>query len=140
MELSVTFDFSAITAIALRARNLDMTPPLRDASIYQEASTKVNFAKESSPDGQKWQDLKPATWLRKKSGSILREKSILVNSITHYPVGTNTWVVGTNVEYGLYHQKGVPSRNLPARTFLGFSQNDINQINQIFQRYVENIL
>jgi phage virion morphogenesis protein len=140
MELSVTYNFSAITAIALRARNLDMTPPLREASIYQEASTKVNFVKESSPDNKKWQNLKPATWLRKRSGSILREKSILINSITHYPVSNDTWVVGTNVEYGLYHQLGVPSRNLPARPFLGFSQNDINQINQIFQRYVEKIL
>ncbi len=114
-----------------------MTPPLQEAAIYQEASTKVNFAKESSPDGQKWQDLKPATWLRKRSGSILREKSILVNSITHYPVGNDTWVVGTQIEYARSHQLGNPSRNLPARPFLGFSRNDINQINQIFQRYLD---
>jgi phage virion morphogenesis protein len=127
-------------AIALRAQRIDLTPALRDAAIYQEASTKKNFIRESDPDGRKWQDLKPATWLRKRSGSILREKSILVNSITHYPVGADTWVVGTNIEYGLYHQLGVLSKNLPARPFLGFSQTDIQRINQIFERYLQQVL
>jgi len=132
----VTFNYSAIQAMALRMRGLNLTPALREAAIYQEASTKKNFVRETDPDGRKWQDLKPATWAMKKSGSILREKGILINSITHYPKNADTWEVGTNVEYGIYHQFGVQNRNLPARPFLGFSQTDIQAINQIFQRYL----
>lgn len=140
MELRVTFDYSAITALALRIRGLDLTPALRHAAIYQEASTKRNFIRESDPDGKRWVDLKPTTWLRKKSGAILREKGVLVNSITHYQTGSDTWQVGTNIQYGLFHQKGVPSKSLPARPFLGFSQVDITNINEIFQDYLRRVL
>jgi phage virion morphogenesis protein len=135
-QVDIRYDFSAVTALVNAGLGLDLSPALREAGIYQEGSTKRNFARQSTPDGRRWVDLKPATWLRKKSGTILRETSVGVNSISHFPLNADTWAVGTNSVYMRAHQFGLPSRNLPQREFLGFSKEDIEQIDQIFQRLI----
>jgi phage virion morphogenesis protein len=99
---------------------------------YLERRIVKSFRSETSPAGQKWAPLKPAT--RKRKGSktrrpqsrypkkILRDMGDLYQSINSQinPDGVTT---GTNRQVGSYslgaiHQYGAPRAGIPARPFL----------------------
>jgi phage virion morphogenesis protein len=75
-----------------------------------------------------WAPLAPATLMKKRGGSILREKNHLMNSINATPVG-NAVLVGTNRVYGAIHQFGGRagrggSAKIPARPYLMVQDED----------------
>ncbi|MGL5065013.1 MAG: phage virion morphogenesis protein [Microcoleus sp.] len=63
------------------------------------------FVTETDPDGDKWADLKPATWKRKKSTQILTETRRLRESFG-YMAEDDGLSVGTPVNYAATHQFG----------------------------------
>ena len=108
------------------------------AKISEFPSDKID--NQTSPNGKAFAKLAPSTLQRKKrkygqgySGKVLVETSALYKSFSHVVDQTATgWVikVGSNMDYAVHHQYGsvkVKDRP-PARPFMGFSEDDKNQI------------
>jgi phage virion morphogenesis protein len=131
-------DVEADEVLADLARQLEkinnLNKPLRKAGLYMERETKLNFAKQSDPDGMPWAPLKPATLRKKKTSAILRESGSLAASIALFSVSKTSAIVGSGVEYGAYHQTG--TSRMPKRSFLGISGNHVSNIQKIFEDYL----
>ncbi|MDX2272822.1 MAG: phage virion morphogenesis protein [Cyanobacteriota bacterium] len=107
--------------------------PLYKAWANHLESRVVNaFKQETSPAGQAWPELKPATIRRKNRNSSslnkkLRDTGTLYDSIAARAL-PDGGVVGTNQRVGSYslgaiHQYGAPQRNIPSRPFLPVDLN-----------------
>ena len=74
----------------------------------------------------------------------MRDTNRLMNSIT-YNAGSNEVEVGTNVEYAAIHQEGGTAGRgggvrIPARPFLGVSQEDEAEIIDIMNDYIGRVV
>lgn len=121
-------------------------------------STLERFCSEESPEGSKW---KPSIRAERKGGKTLTKSAGLKNSIKAQADGSGA-AVGTNLIYAATHQFGaertirakksrylrfqigdrwvsVPSVrvNIPARPFLGISQEDKEEIKEILDEVFE---
>jgi phage virion morphogenesis protein len=106
--------------------------------------TLQRFARKVDPDNDPWAPRKVssiprgrsarARHIRGGSGTLLLDTGRLRNSIASKVYGF-TAEVGTNVFYGLYHQKG--TRKMVARRFLGINEADAREIEQAISRYLE---
>lgn len=136
-------------------------PMLTEIGEAAIASTELRFIDGESPDGGKWAPLRPVTLARRRKGKginkgtqPLLDNRILSRSFAKRVEGRTLWV-GTNVIYAKVHQFGaakgslgtgkyktrkgsfpIPWGNIPARPFLGFSQDDQTEIIGIIQRYI----
>lgn len=115
---------------ATKAKLNNLAPFLRKAAAYQERSTKLNFAKQSDPDGNRWASLSANTLKVKRSGTILRETSALISSISSTVSGKSA-IVTAGQSYGIFHQTG--TRKMPQRKFLGISDKDRQRIMEMAQ-------
>lgn len=111
----------------------DLSPFFQRAALYQERSTKLNFAKQSDPDGKGWSPLKPSTLKQKSSGAILRETSALVNSVFSR-AGNSRSTIGATTEYGVFHQTG--TSKMDDRKFLGFGEKDVKAITDMAEEMI----
>lgn len=116
----------------------NLQKPLREAGLYMERETKLNFAKQSSPEGSPWAALTPATLKRKRSGAILRETSALVGSVQFMGASNTEAKVGAGTSYGIYHQFG--TRKMAARPFIGIAPRHEPKIEKIFESYLQSVL
>jgi phage virion morphogenesis protein len=123
----------------LQQKTKKLPRAIAKAALYMERQTKLNFAKETDPDGQAWAELSPSTLARKKTSSKLRETSSLVNSIA----GGSSGLIGfvnASVEYGIYHQTGTNDEkrgiSMPARKFLGIGADDVTKIEEIIRQHL----
>lgn len=99
-------------------------------------SVKLRFKAEEGPDGTKWEQSKRAA---AEDGKTLSDSTGLKGSIG-YEATTEMVVVGTAKEYGRIHQKGGQagknkSVTLPARPFLGITEDDIADATDIFRDF-----
>ena len=94
----------ALAKALLRIQPLFERPsPIWDAiGQYGESSTRLRFARQVGPDGQRWKASKRA---QKTGGQTLRLKGHLLASIT-YRANNNNAEWGTNKVYGPIHQFG----------------------------------
>lgn len=130
---------------AIKAVN-DISPALKSIGEGVVNSTKQRFADEESPDGKKWADLSALTKSRKRNNKILTESSAL--SRVHAQVAGNILEVGSNLKYAAMHQFGgktseksmFPNSIIPARPFLGFTEEDAKEAMEILADYVSNPL
>lgn len=128
MKITITGNAQMKVAdLARKARSLHK--PMREATVFMERQTKKRFLTETDPDGAAWADLRPSTIAQKKTSTILREESILVNSVASESGGSVGRVYAT-AEHGLYHQTG--TSKMPAREFLGIGADDEAMIEKIF--------
>lgn len=98
----------------------------RDIGKVLVNSTKNSFATEKTPGGRRWKKS------NKKIGQTLTKTRRLRNSIESYSDNERV-IIGTNVEYGKYHQHG--TQNLPKRQFLGMSRDDRLDIEDLVDTY-----
>lgn len=104
----------------------------KQSSVIMLTDIHNHFSKEQSPTG-KWKALSPITIFRRrgggqsKSAKILQDTGRLRNSIVN-AFSSKGAEVGTNVEYGKYHDSDKPRTKLPQRKFLWISQMRIEQI------------
>lgn len=112
----------------------NLSVPTKEATLYMERQTKLNFAKQSDPDGAPWAVLSPSTLARKKTNAILRETSTLVNSVNSESSAKEGRVFATT-GYGLYHQTG--TTKMPQRKFLGFGAEDVDRIPKFYTEYLD---
>lgn len=119
------------------------------------------FDKEQAPDGTKWQPLSPTTiklrMKRHKSGNmkILQDTGELRRSVK-YKAFPKYVIIGSNLKYSRIHQFGGTihskqfrtskkdyshyivkrSINIPARPYLGITEQDRQYILKTFQAYI----
>lgn len=144
----------------LSGRVGQLWPALKNIGEYMVRSTWERFDAQKDPGGTPWAPLKNTTLLRKRGSKILIETSRLRDSIV-YKVSEREVAIGTNVVYAAIHQFGGktkpttirakskkalfwpgaahpvssvrhPGSTIPARPFLGISEEDRQEIAAIF--------
>jgi len=150
----------------ISSRMSDLSPILRAIGDRVVEQTKRRFESQGpAPDGTPWAHLKPATLTAKKHKKILTETGHLRDSIRYRLIGQNAVAVGTNRVYAAIHQLGgrtpariiVPVRKkalfwpgaahpvksvkhpgsaIPARPYLGLSEQDSRDIIEIINDYI----
>lgn len=127
----------------------DMTPLMDDIAGILEDEAQSAFREERSPEGDGWARLSQVTIaLREKSGhwpgQILQRSGRLAQSISTQVTPTSA-TVGTNVIYAAVQQFGAARREfkgvapwgrIPARPFLGLSEDGRDEIRDLAERYV----
>lgn len=120
----------------LIARGDDLTPAFDDIGEYLRRSHWERWDDEQAPDGTPWEPLSPRYAKRKKKGqdSILLLDSYLRDTLA-WSADTDSLEFGTNLIYGATHQFGDDDRNIPARPFLGLSDDDEEEVLEILRDY-----
>ena len=136
----------------------DLTPAMRDIAAALEDVAAKSFESEQSPSGDPWVDLSQHTKIRRAKkkkwpGQILQVDGRLAGSITSR-YNSATAEAGTNLVYAATHQFGaeqgefgstgsglpIPFGDIPARSFLGISQDLEEEILDILNRHIEDAL
>jgi phage virion morphogenesis protein len=133
---SVSFDLKEIDAVKklLTRAALDSADRgrlLHGIGVEMKAQTVERFDTQKYPDGNTWKALAEKTMAYYASKGLLGVRSILVGegllraSLTS-EVQDGAWsvLVGATMEYAAVHQFGWPKKNIPARPYLGVSQDD----------------
>ena len=138
----------------------DLTPAMRAIGDHMAGTTKDRFRDEKAPDGTPWAPLSEVTVKRKKrhADKILTERGYLGGSIA-YRAGPDFVEVGSPFVYASTHQFGaakgefggvrtslpgrsffqpIPWGDIPARPFLGVSDEDRDAITGAIQDHIEN--
>ena len=145
----------------------DLRPALMEIGEYLDLATRQRFDRERAPDGTRWAPLSDATLRRKmlkgikrgrgrkrrrlttrsgntKIGAIeaLARASILVETgalrdTLRYRITATSVKFGTDRKYGATHQFGDPKRNIPARPFIGLSDDDREAILDILRAHLD---
>lgn len=132
---------------ALLAKLDDLSPFFASVGEVLVGSTIDRFASETDPDGAKWAAHAPATIANrlKRHGNapltILRLSGHLAGSINYQASATRV-EVGNNVVYGAIHQFGGQAGRghkvtIPARPYLGLSDDDREQIEETMDDYLD---
>lgn len=138
---------------ALLARGQDMRPVMEDIGALLEESTRERFETQRDPDGTPWA---PSSRALRQAGPTLTDTGRLRDSVTRKVTGRQI-DVGTNVIYAATHQFGATIRpktakglafrigsdfvvtqkvEIPARPFLGISQQDQDAIGDLVNDYL----
>ncbi|MAZ33392.1 MAG: phage virion morphogenesis protein [Thalassospira sp.] len=140
-------------------RNMgSLRPALLEIGEHLQGSVEERFRTETDPEGNAWTPLTAFTKANKRTDQILTESSGsgLRGSI-HYTAGNDTLEQGTNKIYGAIHQLGgvikpkngsalaigkpggefalVKQVTIPARAYLGLSDDDKQAIDAILARH-----
>lgn len=86
----------------------------------------LRFDKEVDPDGTKWKKSLRAIL---EGGQTLQDTRRLRNSI-ETEASPIMVAIGTNVEYASVHQNGSEKKNIEQRTFVGISEEDIEEVKE----------
>lgn len=140
-----TFNVDEVNAglDGLRRRLDSLRVPLERAGVYMHGSVDRNFREQGRP--VRWRPLSEATIRQRRRGAgvgaprILQDNGILRASVTSktgrgsvYRLSDARLEFGTNLAYANTHQRGDPSRGIPARPFLLIHDEDERAIEQIF--------
>jgi len=120
----------------------DLKPLMKNIAGIMADSVEENFKQEGRPD--KWEELKKGTIkVRTKKGywpgKILQMRGELAASITS-EYSENSAIVGTNKAYAAIHQFGGQAGKkkvaVPARPYLGLSDNQLELITKAVNTYL----
>ncbi|NJM69246.1 MAG: hypothetical protein HC862_02900 [Scytonema sp. RU_4_4] len=128
-------ELGKIKGIKTKVSNLQK--PMKQFMAYLELETKTQFVTQSDPDGSRWADLKPETWARKRSQTIGREDSIMINSL-YTRVSNLEGEIGLSAEHTIYFHGG--TNRMPPRTVLGVTEKRLAKGQAIFEGYLTDIL
>ncbi len=112
---------------ALQDKLGNLKPVFQDIGEALLNSTRERFHTQTAPDGSPWAALSPNTRKKKNQNLILTLNGYLRGTL-NYQADKDSLRVGTPLIYGATHQFGNPSRNIPARPFLGLSEDDTQYI------------
>lgn len=134
--LEVTADLKDFKSFMknLKKKVSDMSPAFDQFGRYMMSETKEQFANESTPDGQRWTPLKPATLLRKKGRSILRETDEMYNSM-YYNAGEKTFKFGLKDKKYRFHHSG--TSRMAARVVVGMNSARYEKRNQLLILFIK---
>lgn len=127
---------SAMNRLAM----VDKRQLLHDLGVEMEGQTVARFEDKEAPDGSSWKTWDPKYAERKRKsgsgGSILQDSGQLRGSITGAVESTGL-VVGSREVYARVHQEGWPDKNIPARPYLGISQENQDDLVTIMTDFVK---
>jgi phage virion morphogenesis protein len=119
-----------------------ITECLDDIGMSLETSTHRRFEDQQDPQGNAWKEHSEATIaIRGEGAPILRDKVDLYDSISHSVQGSKV-LVGANRVYARIQQLGgeagrIGARvTIPARPYLGISNDDEREIGAIVQDHL----
>jgi phage virion morphogenesis protein len=147
--ITVEIDDREVLAALQRlvATGADLTPVYYDIGEYLVTSTKDRFAAGVAPDGTPWAPLSPVTVARKGHGKPLIGESRRLGTEIHYLVLGDGVEVGSSLEYAGTQQLGAKAKSftggkspwgdIPARPFLGLSEDDQAAVLDILQEHLE---
>lgn len=155
-ELNTDTLSPALTALAEAMS--DMTPVMQDIGEYMIKATRERFPKGEAPDGSKWARKSPATlaaYGARKSNRVdarpLYGPTGLLSQQFSYAADPDGVEWGSNRIYAAVMQFGagkgafgttsrgsaIPWGNIPARPFIGVSDEDETQIFSIISEYLQ---
>ena len=139
----------------LQQRTGDMTPALQEIGEYLIQSTRERFGAGTAPDGTPWAENSPTTLSRKKGTQPLIGETKRLSTEFSYFIGNNELTFGSPIEYAAIQQFGgkqgssgrgryktrkgsfpIPWGDIPARPFIGISDDDQVKILDIIQGYL----
>ena len=121
----------------LARRAIEMLPAMNEIGSMMAASTDFRFEAGEAPDGTKWE---PSQRAIEEGGMTLVDKAHLRNSIEYF-AGPGEVEIGTSTIYAAIHQSGGltgrgHSVDMPARPFLGMSDQDADNVVAILSDYL----
>lgn len=126
---------------ALEAAAGNVRPALVEIGVRLIQFHHERWDRQVDPEGRRWTPLSPRYQRRKKKHKdrilVLDE---LLRDLLHYQAGADRLDFGTSSLYGATHQFGDPTRNIPARPFLGISGDDEREIQEILAEHLARAL
>ncbi len=131
----------------LEHRSADLSPALKEIGDLLTESTKQRFSDRQGPDGKSWKKNSKATIKRKGRDFPLTGETGKLGETIHYQLTGNTLEIGSSLEYAAMQQFGGKKSefphlwgNIPARPFLGLSDEDRNKIIETIGQHLSEIL
>jgi len=121
----------------LRSATGDLTPFFQDLGESLLNSTRARFRSQTAPDGSPWAALSTGYVRRKKRNrdKILTLSGRLSGTL-RYRARPDELQLGTSLIYGATHQFGRPEKHIPARPFLGLSDDDQRTISATLRAHL----
>lgn len=161
VEVTLTQDEITRALAQIEAHLSDMTPLMQDIGDLLQNSTTERFGEGKDPDGNAWAPKSQATIARQRKGEAkganasidfrpLFGPSRRLSSEIHYQADAKSVEIGSSLIYAAVQQFGatkgqfgtmangapVPWGDIPARPFLGISEDDKNGIIQTITEYL----
>lgn len=136
--ISVSVDSKAFesTMKALKQNTKNLAPAFRSFGEFMTKETHNNYERESTPEGQKWEALKPATLARKKGKGILREKLIMFNAF-YYKATNDGFEMGIKDPKYSFHHDGTD--RMAARPVLGITNEQRGELNSMVRLQIKRV-
>ena len=124
----------------------DLEPALLEIGEVMTESTKQRFSDTESPDGKPWLLNSELSTLQYKEGSrpLTGETGLLGDTINYQLVANDTLEIGSPLEYAAMQQFGGTKAefphlwgNIPARPFLGLSDDDEKEVLDIINDHLQ---
>lgn len=90
---------------------------------------------KTSPSGESWAPLSASYAETKKGGEVLEESDHLLDSLQAQS-GSDGVTLGSNLVYAAVHLYGDEERGIPARPYLGFSDDDLVELGEVAESYL----
>lgn len=119
-------------------RGGDAEPAMAAIGEDLDRSHRDRFDHQVSPDGNPWAPLDPTYKARKprRKNEILVLNGYLRDTL-RYEAGPDSLAFGTDRVYGATHHFGDEDRGIPARPWLGFSEDDEAKAVRTLLEYLE---
>jgi phage virion morphogenesis protein len=145
MSAGLIYDFSNLRDLEARIHRLARLnkQELLDiigARVESQTRRRISDEKEN-PEGESWPAWSEKYARRRQSGkTLLMSDDNLLGSITHLSVDRDSIEVGSNMIYAAPHQFGDEDRNIPARAFLGISNDDETKLIRDIDYYLDVVM
>lgn len=134
----IRIDIEGLDAVERNLRrqmSIDKHRALDEIGQYFTSEIQQRFVRSEDHEGRAWKQLKS------RVGKPLVNTGILRSSITHRILNENTIEVGTNVVYAAIHNYGGYAGRgkrvkIPKREFIGISDTNEMEINEIVERHL----
>lgn len=152
-ETRIEFDLSPAEALLkeVASRVTDMTPVMADLGEVLIASTKRRFPDGVGPDGSAWAPNSEATLARKRGTKPLIGETGMLSQQIFYEASPTGVSWGSNLIYAAVQQLGagkgvfgtmangspIPLGDIPARPYLGVSEEDQVAIVTTLEDYID---
>ena len=114
---------------------------LESIGAMVESQTRQRIQEDKTgPDGKAWPKWSERYGKTRNSGqSLLQNEGDLLDSI-QYLVNGKEVEIGSNLVYAATHQYGDEARSIPARTFLGLSDENERELDDLIQGFIQDLL
>lgn len=147
MSIGLQFDLSSVSRLQeriARLGNVDRQDLLEQLAGVAESQTRRRISDEQeTPDGEPWQAWSANYAATRHGGqALLQGDGNLVDSITSEIEGDEA-LIGSNLVYAAIHQfGGTPDMapgpaGIPARAYLGFSRDNLDEIEAVADRWLD---